>query len=69
MCGFLLKVHKNFFSNDVPIARIRGLDSGISPVQALNLFQVKELRFTEKIYRRSCGLMNDSVGGIPGNLT
>ncbi|KVH88448.1 hypothetical protein Ccrd_026811 [Cynara cardunculus var. scolymus] len=40
MCEFLLKVHWNFFSNDVPIARIRGLDSGISPVQVMYLLEI-----------------------------
>ena len=40
MCGFLLKVHNNFFSKNVPIARTRGLDYGISPVQVMYLLEI-----------------------------
>lgn len=35
MCGFLLKVHKNYFCNDVQIAKIHGLGYGISLVLAI----------------------------------
>ena len=44
MCGFLLKVHKNYFSNYVLTARIHGLGCGIYPVPVTYLLVIHHLR-------------------------
>ncbi|CAI9271840.1 unnamed protein product [Lactuca saligna] len=47
MCGFLLKVHQNFFYNDKLIARIHALNYGISLVLVIYLLGIHPLSLRE----------------------
>ncbi|KAL7607773.1 hypothetical protein Lser_V15G11453 [Lactuca serriola] len=60
MCGFLLKVHKNFFYNDELIARIHGLDYGISLVLVIYLLGIHPLSLRELQEELGLTLPNDA---------